>query len=430
MIELEVNSIDKRYTDIADILVNPEVPESLSLDTFNEYPTLDVSYVDYGYIKFVSGGTTQMFVACTRPNDLRHPSIFLSMDGVTWAPYVLPEGCVIKVYNKVVVYNGDIYLLYDDIVLRLYDFDLVTQSMMVDTIQDDIYDIMINNHNLVMLTHDGIYKITACDIDNMEHIEIRGEVPYSSFVPSLNGDLIILGYGGGYPVFIVYDGEVHYIFCTTKCNIKTAININNKILCYTDDCRIIDVYKTYEMMSHRETVYEGLNWSGNVTFHHTYLWLCYTEHDSTGSHTVVAKSSNGINFDPEVRIPNGPDCGGNCCWGNSYTLCVCNGTLYMLKSSEKESDYGLPFIRFFRNIPIAEDGSVEIESDVEISDFDRYIFNPYICNSKCLTEHVAIRYDIVPHIENNKICFKLKIDGYDYKDLFINAYYYGVLIIR
>ena len=426
MVEIAVNSINDKYKDLADILANTDVPDSLTLDTYNEYP-IDVSYIDYGYIKHVNGTTKQMFVACNSPCDLKQNMIYMSTNGEVWVPYSFPTEYVTRLYNKLVIYNGDVYLLFDDDVVRLYNFDMVTSSMDIEFIHDDIYDIMINNHELYMLTHNGVYKI-GHESSEPEFIEITAEFPFESFVPSLNGDLIILGYGGGYPVFALYDGETHIIFCTTKCQLRTAISYNDKILCYTTDGKVIDVLKTYEMFAAKQTVYEGRNWSGTVTYHHSYFWLCYTENDNAGNaYTIVAKSSNGVNFDPEVQIPHVSEKDGVCCWGDSYTFCICAGSLYMMKSSEKYSDYGFPFIKHFRDIPIGEDGSVEIETNLKISDFDKYVFSPYLCGDAQMKEDTAIQYDITPHFENAKICFKLKAK--DYTGLHINAYYYGVLIM-
>ena len=426
MIEIPINSIDAKYKDLAKVLINDDIPESLTLDTYNEFP-MDVGCVDYGYIKLNGGVTEQMFVASSRANDLKRTTIYLSKDGLVWLPIDLPKECITQLYNKLVIYNGDVYLLYDDIVLRLYDFDIITSGLMIDSIQDDVYDIMVNKHTLCMLTHNGVYKITN-DPENKEFVEVTAEIVFDSFVKSLNGDLIILGYAGGYPVFVLQDDTSHLIFCTTKCQLRTAISYKDKILCYTTDSRVIDVYKSYEMFGNKETVYAGYNWSGTVTYHHSHFWLAYTEFENDVMiYTVIAKSSDGINFDPEVRLPHVSEKDGVSCWGNSYTYCVCCGNMFTLKCSEKYSDYGFPFIKHYKDIPIGEDGTVEIDADMIISDFDRYVFSPYLCGESQMKRNTSIRYEVIPHFENEKICFKL--EERDYTGLHINAYFYGVLII-
>jgi hypothetical protein len=426
MVELAVNSINGKYKDISKVLVNTDVPEGLFPDTYNNFP-IDTNYIDHGYIKLTDGSAHKMFVACGAPNDLRPIVLYLSKDGVVWASIVLPSDYIAKVYNKIVIYDGDVYVLYDDTVIRIFNFDIVDIGAELEVIHNDIYDIMINDHKLCMLTYNGVYKI-GHDNSTPEFIDITAEFPYESFVPSLNGELIILGYGSGYPLFIVYDGSPHIVLCKTKCTIQTAISYNDKILCYTNDGTIIDVHKAYELLNARETVYDGYNWSGTVTYHHSYFWICYTENDNDGNaYTVISKSSNGINFDPDVKIPHVSNKDGVLCWGDPHTLCVCAGSLYMLKSSENYSSYGAAFIKHFENVPIEEDGSVRIDCQISLSDFDSYTFSPYLCNDDQLASNISIRYDKVPHFEGTEICFKLR--NQDLTGLHINAYCYGVRII-
>lgn len=426
MTEILVNSINERYNELSKILVNSEIPESLSLDTYNSFP-IDVSYIDYGYIKLSDGFSPQMFVACATPNDYRSSILYLSKDGITWADITLPDEYKCVSYNKILVYNGDVYLLYDDEVIRVYNFDIITQTASVEAVTDNIYDMEINLHELFLLTDNGVYKIGHDDI-TPEFIEIQSDIPFEKFVPSINGKLIIMGYGDGYPLFIVCEDQPRLVICATKCRVVTAISYNDKILCYTDKNSVIDVHRAYDLFEAKETVYEGQQWCGNVTYHHCYFWLSYIEYDSSGNtYTVVARSSNGINFDPDVKIPHVSNMDGISVWGNSYTYCLCAGNLYTLKTSEKYSDYGFPFIKKFSNVEISSDGSVSIDTDMDISDFDKYVFSPYLVGEDMVTRDTTIRYDIVPHIENGYICFKLA-NG-DYSGLTITAYYYGVVII-
>ena len=426
MVEIPVNCIDDRYKKIADLLSNTEVPESLTLDTYNRFP-IDASYIDYGYIKISGGFAPQMFVACTPPNEFKPNELYLSKDGSNWINIVLPNDYCTAIYNKLVIYNGDVYMLYDDEVIRIYNFDIITQTADVERVKDEIYDIEICNHELFLLSNNGVYKIGHEDI-TPEFIEVAIEISPEMFVPSLDGKLIIMGYTEGYPIFVVVEDSPRYVLCTTKCVVNTAISFKDKILCYTNKNLIIDVHLAYDILEAKETVYEGHQWCGNVTYHHCYFWLSYIEYDNDGvTYTVIAKSANGINFDPDVKIPHVSNKDGVCVWGNSYTFCLCAGNIYMMKSSEKYSDYGFPLIQRYV-ADIESDGSVIIETDDDVSDFDRYIFSPYLIGDDMIAKDTSIRYDTIPYIDSNgNIHFKL-VDG-DYSGMKIQAYFYGVAII-
>ena len=415
MKEIQLNSIDNRYTKLTNVLKNDMKLDELKFDLYYSFP-IDVYSIDYGFIKLANGSFKQVYVATSKPEDYRQLTVFISEDGITWYD-ISCDNIASTMYNKVIIYCGNVYICYDDTVVCLYDFELNENqsSMSVTPIKDDAQDITVANNVMYMLAHDGVYTVDA--ENNVEFISLTADFPFERFIPSTTGELAILGYAGNYPMFLLYDGQSHLVFCTTPCTVTTAIVSKDQIFCYTRDAKVISVYKTFEMDKASYMVFSGHEWCGEVTYFHSHFWLSYVEHENEETYTLVAKSPNGVDFTPDTKIPHTTEHDGIATWNYANTYCVCAGQLFTLIASINYFKYGESVINKYTKVDINDDYTVSIPIEDKIDNINKCHMNVYICDEEGYITNKDVRFDIIPHIVGDNIEFKLRAN--DYSDRYV-----------
>ena len=417
MKELNINSIDKRYLQIADIMENKNKLDELKFDNYYSF-SMDVESVDYGYIKLADGSAEKVFVASSKADSLRALTLFISKDGITWHQVECPDTDVATLYSKIVIYCGKIYVLFDDQVKCLYDFVLEDdhESMSESLIYDDVQDITVVNNTMYMLTFGGVY--TVDESNNVEFIELTADFPFDNFIPSNTSELVIMGYAGNYPMFLVYDGQPHLVVSTMPCKVLTAICTKDQIFCYTDNAKIVSVYKTFDMNKASYMLYPGHEWCGKISYFHSHFWMSYIERNGTDTYTLIAKSANGIDFDPDTRIPHTSEKDGISIWNGMNTYCLCAGSMFTLVSSINYFKYGKVNILKINDIDIENDGSVTIPVSIDIPDISKCDISVYICDDESHIVENDVKFESIPYMDGTDIKFNLLPDDYTDKHIY------------
>ena len=431
MKELKLNFIDKKYLDIADILQKPP-RNDIKYDTYNSFP-LKIESIDYGYLTLADGSISKMFVATDAPDQFKCNSLYFSSDGLNWMAIDFPMIEATATYNKMVIYNGSVYVLFDDTIRKLYNFNFTDGTMEETVIDGDVYDIIIAKNKLYVLAHNGFYTIQEDD-QLSELIPIAEDYPFERFIPSTSDELIIMGMAEGYPVFILYDDNgPHAIFCTYACEIQTAISYKDHIYCYTKDRKIVTVYKTNVVENTAYNIYEGYQWTGEVYYYRSNFWIAYMDFEDGQMYTFIAKSANGIDFDTDVRIPHGSDKDGkfaiSCSDNMNDILCVGAGDVYTLVPSINYFNYGNPVIYKNNSIHIPNDREITIDDFDDIDNFSKYNIHVYACDLTGKVIDNQVKFDVSPRVIDNQIFFKIKEFDYgelDNSDLRLYVMIYGL----
>ena len=417
MKEIPLNEIDTKFEDIIKILANKDKPDKIKFDVYNSLP-ISSNSMDYGYIRHNNGIANKMFIAASYPDEYRRVELYFSIDGITWFDIASPDMDVIYSDSKLVIYRGNVYLLIDDTVKMYYNFDLAEGSMDSQFIMDDILDITVVNNTLYLLSDLGVYAITDGE---PELINIASDFPFEKFVKSVNNELVIIGHADSYPIFVVYDGTPHVVYCVTPCNPKTIIAYNDYIYCYTIDGRIVIISKTYNPLESKYEIHPGLQWSGEVSYHMSHFWIAYTDYIDSKAYTLIAKSSNGIDFTPDTILPRFNENDGIFTWGNDYTMCVCAGETYTLLSSVNYYNYGENIALTFDNVEIPVDRTISIETSEDI-DINDYTIRLYLCDNENKVVTRSVSLDVAPYMEDGNIKFVLEEAEYDGKHLHVVLY--------
>lgn len=415
MKEIELNSINKKYLDIADML-QKKPNTDIKYDVYNSFP-LKIESIDYGYIKLADGSITKMFVATSEVDEYKCNSLYFSSDGLNWSYIDFPIVEATTSYNKMIIHNGSVYVIFDNMLRRLYDFDLNVSTMQEATIDGDVYDIIMAKNKLYVLAYNGFYTIS--DDDQLTNfISISEDFPFERFIPSTSNELIIMGYAEEYPVFIIYDENgPHAVFCMTACKLQTAISYKDNIYCYTDDRRIITVYKTSVVDKSSFVEYAGYNWTGEVYYYRSNFWIAYMDYDNDQLYTYIAKSSNGLDFDVDVRIPHLTENDGKFAIASDESMnnviCIGAGDTYTLIPSINYFSYGIPVIYKNNSIHVPSNREITISDFNDIDNFKKYNITVYACdiNGKVIENNV--KYDISPKVIDGNIFFKIKEIEYD-----------------
>ena len=415
MVEIEVNNIDKKYIKMADILTKP-TNDRIAYDVYNNMP-LDIASIDYGFITMTDGSIHKTFIATSVADDYRCISLYFSDDGINWTYLDFPTTDIVTVYSKAIIFEGSVFVLYDDKICRLYDFDFDNSTMKEDVLEGVAYDIIIAKNKLYALAHNGFYNIHRVDdkYEFSELVQVSQDFVFEKFIKSALNELIIMGYAEGYPVFINIFGEngVQPIFCTTAFTIQTAISYKDYIYCYTTDARIITVYKSPSIDKTIHMIYAGYNWSGEVFYYHSHFWIAYSEFVDNEVYTYVAKSSNGLDFDPDVKIPHKTESDGlfaiACDTAMNNIVCVGAGDIYTLVTSVNYFDYGC--IHFAKKTELTEEFNVTIDDFDDIDNFRNYNINVYVIYKNTVLDTIT-QFDIAPHVESGNIVFKIKDKEY------------------
>lgn len=415
MVEIEVNNIDKKYIKMADILTKP-TNDKIAYDVYNNMP-LDIASIDYGFITMVDGSIHKTFIATSVADEYRCISLYFSDDGINWTYLDFPTTDIVTVYSKAVIFEGSVFVLYDDKICRLYDFDFDNSTMKEDVLEGVAYDIIIAKNKLYALAHNGFYNIHKVDdkYEYSELVQVSQDFVFEKFIKSALNELIIMGYAEGFPVFINIFGEngVQPIFCTTAFTIQTAISYKDYIYCYTKDARIVTVYKSPSIDKTIHMIYAGHNWSGEVFYYHSHFWIAYSEFIDNEVYTYIAKSSNGLDFDPDVRIPHKTESDGlfaiACDNAMNNIVCVGAGDIYTLVTSVNYFDYGC--IHFAKKTELTEEFMVTIDDFDDIDNFRNYNINVYVVYKNTVLDTIT-QFDIAPHVENDNIVFKIKDKEY------------------
>lgn len=416
MVEIEVNNIDKKYIKMADILTKP-TNDKITYDVYNDMP-LDIASIDYGFITMTDGSIHKTFIATSVADEYRCISLYFSDDGVNWTYLDFPTTDIVTVYSKAVIFEGSVFVLYDDKMCRLYDFDFDNSTMKEDVLEGVAYDIIIAKNKLYALAHNGFYNIHKVDdkYEFSELVQVSQDFVFEKFIKSALNELIIMGYAEGYPVFINIFGEngVQPIFCTTAFTIQTAISYKDYIYCYTTDARIITVYKSPSIDKTIHMIYAGHNWSGEVFYYHSHFWIAYSEFVDNEVHTYIAKSSNGLDFDPDVKIPHKTESDGlfaiACDTDMNNIICVGAGDIYTLVTSVNYFDYG-DCVYFTKKTELTEEFKVTIDDFDDIDNFRNYNINVYVIYKNTVLDTIT-QFDIAPHVESGNIVFKIKDKEY------------------
>ena len=409
MNEISINKIDKRYLNIAEATLDTDNREDY--DVYRSYP-VNFESIDYGYIKLKDNTISKMMVASSIIDEYVCNSLFFSEDGSEWQYIDFPVLEATTEYNKLLIYNGSVYFIFDDKIRKLYNFDFENGSMDEDTIEGDISDIAIYNNEVYFLHYNGIYRLH--DDDTLSDLVQIASIDYafSKFINTTNNELVIMGDAEGYPVFVTYDGEAHLIFSNIKCEVQTAISCNRFIYCYSVDSRVIVIERNQELSKIQCIEYPGHKWTGDVYYYHSHFWIAYMDFDDNDMHTYIANSINGINFDEEIRLPHKSDKDGKFRIFNTDRMksvfCIGAGNTYILHPSINYFDYGKCV--FYVKKPVLDN-----TCEFTIDDFDDvYNFSKY--NISVAVEevhengyiiHSDIKYEITPRVINGNIYFKI-----------------------
>ena len=433
MTEINLNKINDKYLDYAKLLENTKKPESLDFDNYNRLP-MDVSRIDYGNVKLANGSLVPMFVATSASNEFRVATLSFSEDGINWIQIEYPDNRVCTDFTRIKIHNGSVFVIIDCDCMRFYDINIdgensTMQSELVKNIYDneilEVYDLIVCKNVLWLLSYEGVYMINN---DNKAAIDkLDFDYPLERFIQSSEDELVILAMCGNYPAFIVYDGEKHIVFCPLTCTLVTAIVVKDKIYCYTNDARIVILDKVYSITDIRYDVYNGHNWTGDIYYKHACFWMSYTElGGSDGNYTMITKSINGINFDPDVKIPYHDNDDGISVWGDSHTYCICAGNMYTLISSENYFDYGNIMNDRYSNIEIPDNREISIQLAGSITpDIDKCTMIGELVTSDGQMRQNTIQYERSPYIDEENVIHFTLIDG-DYTDLHLNFIIYEV----
>ncbi len=419
MTEINVNKINDKYFKYTELLENKDKPEGIKFDTYTSI-NMQVTSVDFGNIRLSDGTLRQMFAATSIPDEYAVASLYLSYDGINWIKISYPNNETANVYHKVVIHNGDVYTIFDDECKRFSNFIIDGENSSMDEydLMTDICDIAVIKNTLYLLADNGIHKVNHNN--ETEFIGITGDFPFGRFIKSTSDEMVIMGMAGNFPIFLIYDGESHVVFCTIECNPITAICLDDKILCYTDDSKVVAVNKTYNMLDSKYILYNGRKWTGEVYYKHGCFWLAYTDFNgSDGNYTIIAKSINGIDFDADVRIPYCSDNDGVSIWAQ-HTYCVCAGNMYTLIASENYFNYIEEQSCYTATIAI-DNTEISFEP-LNTLDIDKSVFIGKIIDvdNNVLGE---IKYDKAPYLcDNGDIGLVLKDGDYTDKSAYITTY--------
>lgn len=419
MTEIGINTIDNKYLVLADKLTKPApTDDKIKYDVYNNLP-LRIESIDYGYITMIDGSIRKMFIATSEKDTLKCNSLYFSDDGLNWSYLDFPTADVTYSYSKILIFEGSAFVLCDDKLCRFYDFDFDNSEMKEDTIEGESYDLIISKNKLYALAHNGIYNIHKVDdvYEYSDLIQISQDFVFEKFIKSTSDELIIMGYAEMYPVFIniFEDGGVQPIFCTYAFNIQTAISYKEYIYCYTTDARIVTVYKSPSIDKTVHMIYDGYHWSGEIVYYHSHFWIAYTEFIENNAYTYIAKSSNGLDFDADVRIPRMTESDGlfaiACNTDMNDIICIGAGDIYTLIPSVNYFDYG-KCVKFTNRTELTDSFSVSIDDFEDPDNFRNYNINVYVVYKDTVLDK-DVKFDIAPHVEDGNIVFKIQDKEYE-----------------
>jgi len=414
MTNIPVNTLDTKYTSLAKLLAKPK-NDTLKYDTYYSFP-VKISSIDYGYITLSDGSIKKMFVASNEADELKTNTIYFSEDGVNWFNIDFPVVESTSVYNKICIFNGSIYMLYDDKLCKLSNFDIENGIMTKTDIEGEAYDIIVIKNELWALAHNGIYRVLSDD-KYSDLIQITGDFVFERFINSAVDDLVLMGYADKFPVFVLFDGEPHPIFITADFQIQTAISYKDYIYCYTKDERIITIYKTQDLSKTSYSVYAGYRWSGEVYYYHSYFWIAYTEFVNNEFFTYVAKSNNGIDFEADVKVPRESENAGAFVIATTPDMesivCIGLGDLYTLIPSINYFSYGKAnILNTCYDLTESREVTITQTDFSDVDNFSKYNIKVSVVYGKTILD-TDVKFDISPRVKDHSIVFKLKDKEYD-----------------